>query len=180
MKSLKLALSAIATATMVFGLTAYAAAEQDASYKVIAYKSCDVVTEFFMNKEQIEAMKSLEKHEEVLEKHQLPLEEMERKLEKYSAELEALTVNIVREENGVVTVNQAAIEKQAELTRAMEEVIAAHELDIRGIETNADEVEKKAKRLDAAISASLEGFDYDQVLIQHDNKIGNRFCERTH
>lgn len=179
MKSLKLTLSAIAASTMIFGLTAFAATEQAITYKVIAYNNCEVVTEFTLNQAQSDALKALNEHENSLDIHQLPMKEMERKLAHYAAELEALSTNIVTEENGVVKVNQQALLKQAELTRAMEDTLAVHEIDISGIEANAAEIEKRAQQLDNLIAPQLAGFDYDQVVIKSANKPENQVCHAS-
>ena len=172
-------LSAVGASFMcgAIALTANAKTESQDDYLIQLINDCEVVSEYSMNAEQIEAYKNLQAAEIKMEQLEQPIDNIEDQIDDLSDKVEEFYQLAFQEDDQGMFINKAYLAKQNQAAAKLQSFMAEHSGSFKALEAQGRVIGKLAKTFTMAIKTNMPDVEHHQIHIKSpENPDSNYYC----
>jgi len=159
-------------ATAVF--TAQSETQQN-GYKIQVLENCQVINEYDMSNEQINAYLALKVEEEKMTLLEDPTSAIQDQLDSYSDQIEELTALAIQETEDSLYIDKNYLKQQEHVVEKLNDLMEIHQQDFDALGKQGDKIGKVADIFIKSLEATVGNSDNQQIHISSPNKQSNAY-----
>lgn len=149
-------------------------------YKIQVIENCQVIKEYEMNNEQIDAYLALKVEEKKMSSLEIPISAIQNELESYSAQIEELTALAFQETEQSLYIDKDYLKQQEQVVEKLNVLMAAHQQDFDALGLQGDKIGKIADTFVTSLQVIIGDFEHQQIhIISPDDQDNNYQCHKA-
>ena len=170
--------TAISSCLLISTALATQSNENDTGYTISLLNNCNLVAQYPMNSEQIEAYKALRTEEQKMASLELPIQSIEQELSEYTKQIEELTALAIQESDDSLYIDKNYLKQQEAVVAKLDLLMDKHQHEFDALGEQGRVIGKTADKFTDTIETSFDGIEYNQMRIDYPGRTDSNYqCE---
>lgn len=168
----------ISSTLLISAAFATQANNADTDHTITLLKDCNVVAEYAMTAEQVEAYQALQLEEQKMHALEQPIQAFEQQLQAYTEQIEELTALAIQDNEDSLYIDKSYLKQQQQVVAKLDLLMDEHQHEFDALGEQGSLIGAKAENFSDTIDARFDHIDYNQMRIDHPGKAdSNDQCE---
>ncbi len=173
-----LTFAAISSCLLISAAFATQSNDADTDYTITLLKDCNVIAEYAMNAEQVEAYQALQAEEQKMHDLELPIQDFEQESQEYTEQIEQLTSLAIQDNDGSLYIDKSYLKQQEQVVAKLDKLMDEHQHEFDALGEQGSLIGARAEDFTDTIDASFDNIDYNQMRIDYPGRADSNYqCE---